>query len=164
MKHFSVMSEQEVLNLLNISNFRYLSKDKIMSFASMFLHMDSETAMKVIEQFPHYAEALKEALSDFKEVVSLGLKSNDESIRQYYLVATTNITVLQKQLEREDLSFDERKQVFKMMLQVQEMLDFKDSENKKYNLNIILLTGTIFVVVLGIAASLLGASTNIRSP
>ena len=164
MKRFSVLSEQDVLKILEIPDFRHLSKDKVMSFASMLPCMDPETAMKAIEQFPHYAEAFKEALGDFKEVVSTSLKSNDESMRQYYLVAQNNIAVLQKELERENLSFDERRQVLEMLLQTQEMLSNKDTENKKFNLNVIFLTGAFFVVGLGIAASLLGANTNIRLP
>ena len=164
MKRFSLMSEREVLDLLKIPDFRHLSKEKVMSFASTLNYMDPETAIKVVEQFPQYAETLKAALTDYKEVVNNGLMSNDESMRQYYIAAQANISILQKELEREDLSFDERRQLLEILVKIQEALNRKDTENKKFNIKCIWLTGTFFVVVLGIAASLLGANTNIRFP
>ena len=46
-----VLSESQVLEKLDIPDFRHLSKDKIMTFFSMLPSMDPEVAKKAIEQF-----------------------------------------------------------------------------------------------------------------
>ena len=55
------LSEQKVLKQLKIDNFRQLSKDTIMKFASSINQMDPEVAKKALEQFPEFATVVKEA-------------------------------------------------------------------------------------------------------
>lgn len=55
------ISEQRVLNELNIEDWRHLSKDKIMAFASELPYMDPEVAKAAIAQFPKFAESCKTA-------------------------------------------------------------------------------------------------------
>ena len=160
MKQFSIMSEQEVLDLLEIPNFRCLSKEKFMTFATYISFMKPQIAIRVIEQIPCYVELAKSTLCDFKEVVATCVRSNDEGIRQYYSVVQTKISLLQGMLESEHLSFEEKKYVFEILLDIQEMLGQKDSENKKFNIKVILVSGTFFLVGLGLTASLLGINTT----
>ena len=43
------LTEAQVLEKLNITDFRHLSKDNVMSFASMIQDMDPEVAKKALE-------------------------------------------------------------------------------------------------------------------
>lgn len=43
------LTEAQVLEKLNIPDFRHLSKDNVMSFASMIQDMDPEVAKKALE-------------------------------------------------------------------------------------------------------------------
>ena len=48
------ISEQQVLQRLGIQDFRHMTKDKIMRFATMLPYMDPEVAKKALEQFPAF--------------------------------------------------------------------------------------------------------------
>ena len=50
------ISEQKVLKKLGISDFRHMTKDKIVTFASMLPYMDPEVAKKALDQFPSFKE------------------------------------------------------------------------------------------------------------
>lgn len=43
------LTEQQVLQVLNIPDFRHLSKDTVMAFASMVSDMDPDVAKKALE-------------------------------------------------------------------------------------------------------------------
>ena len=58
------LTEQQVLQALNIPDFRHLSKDKVISFASMLTDMEPEVAMKALEQFPEFAKTILELAKD----------------------------------------------------------------------------------------------------
>lgn len=45
-----ILTEQNVLNKLGISDFRHMAKDKIVKFASMLPYMDPEVAEKALER------------------------------------------------------------------------------------------------------------------
>lgn len=137
------LTEQKVLKKLNIENFRHLTKDKVITMASMLDKMDPEVAKKAIEQFPEFSSTAKEMLSEYKDTLDKGLESNKESVESYYFVCKSTIETLQKQLEDGELTFDERKYIIDKMLEVSKMMGEKDSENKKF---VVIMSG------LGLAA------------
>ena len=60
------LQEQQVLDMLQIPDFRHLSKDKVIEFASMLPHMDPEIARKALEQFPNFASTTLSVMDDYK--------------------------------------------------------------------------------------------------
>lgn len=83
--------EQKVLKKLNIEDFRHLTKDKVITMASMLDKMDPEVAKKAIEQFPEFANTTKEILNEYKEILDKGLETNQESVESYYDVCKSKI-------------------------------------------------------------------------
>ena len=71
-------------------------------------------------------------LKEYKDTLDKGLETNKESVESYYSVCKVTIETLQKQLENEELSFEERKYIIDKMLEVSKMMSEKDSENKKF--------------------------------
>ena len=63
------LTEQQVLHKLEIPNFRHLTKDKVMTFASMLHNMDPIVAKKALEQFPEFAKMMLEVMHDYKSVL-----------------------------------------------------------------------------------------------
>ena len=57
------ISEQKALKLLNIPDFRHLTKDKIVEFASLLYRMDPEVAKKALEQIPEYVKLREPSVS-----------------------------------------------------------------------------------------------------
>ena len=106
-----MMSEAKVLKKLDIADFRHLTKDKVIKMASMLDKMDPEVAKKALEQFPEFANTTKEMLTEYKESLDKGLESNNESVKAVYDTYNAIITSLQKKLENENLTFEQKKYI-----------------------------------------------------
>ena len=155
------MTEQQVLKKLNIDDFRHLTKDKVIKMASMLDKMDPEVAKKAIEQFPEFASTAKELLVEYKSTIDKGMESNDKSVKSYYDVCNTIINSLKNELEKDNLSFEEKKYVIEQMKEIADKVDQKDTENKRFIGGMILAFGTALVATAGILASTLGGNTQI---
>lgn len=72
------------------------------------------------------------------------------------------IVSLQTELEKNDLSFEQRKYIIEKMEKIANAVDQKDSENKRWLKQMAVIAG---VTVLGVAAALgstLGTNTNLQ--
>lgn len=157
------MTEQKVLKKLGIDDFRHLTKDKVITMASLLDNMDPEVAKKALEQFPEFAKTVKEMLTEYKDTLDKGLENNKESVQLYYSACNSIIASLQKQLEDERLSFDERKYIIDKLLEVSKMMGEKDTENKKFILACMAVGAAATGIVATILASALGSNTNIET-
>lgn len=157
-----MLTEKQVLKKLDIPDFRHLSKDKVMKFASMLPNMDPEVAKKALEQFPEFANTAKEMLVDYKLILEKGMESNEKSIVSCYDASKVIIDSLQKELEDEELEFEERKYIIDKMLEVSKMMNEKDTENKKFILGLSMIAGAVVTGVIGVAASVLGSNSQIE--
>ena len=156
------LTEQKVLRRLGIDDFRHLTKDKVISMATMLDKMDQEVAKKALEQFPEFSKVSKEMLIEYKETLNKGLETNRESVQSFYEACNTNIKALQKMLEDATLSFEEKKYIIDKLLEISKMMGEKDTENKKF----IATMAVVGAAALGGAAmalsSVLGGNTKIR--
>lgn len=157
-----LLTEQKVLRKLDIEDFRHLTKDKVITMASMLDKMDPEVAKKALEQFPEFSNTAKEMLIGYKDTLDKGLESNRESVQSYYDSCKSIIKVLQKQVDDDKLSFEEKKYIIDKMLEISKMMCEKDSENKKF-IATMAVVGTVAVCVVTAAlTSALGGNTKIE--
>ena len=158
-----MMSEAKVLKKLDIADFRHLTKDKVIKMASMLDKIDPEVAKKALEQFPEFANTTKEMLTEYKVSLDNGLESNNESVKAVYDTYNAIITSLQKELENENLTFEQKKYIIEQMKDVTEKVDKKDTENKRF----IAYMATLATIVVGgtvaVLASVLGGNTQIET-
>lgn len=156
------LTEQKVLRRLGIDDFRHLTKDKVISMATMLDKMDPEVAKKALEQFPEFSKVSKEMLIEYKDTLDKGLETNRESVQSFYEVCNSNVNALQNMLENEDLSFEHKKYIIDKLLEISKMMGEKDTENKKF----ITTMAVVGAVALGIAtmalSSALGSNTKIQ--
>lgn len=156
------LTEQKVLKKLGIDDFRHLTKDKVITMASMLDKMDPEVAKKAIEQFPEFAHTMKDILKDYKQSLDKALEENGESVKSYYASCDAIIGSLQKELDKDDLNFEEKKYIIDKMIEVNKMKGDKDSENKKF----IATMAAFGVAAVGIATtvlvSALGGNTKVE--
>lgn len=157
------LTEQKVLKKLGIEDFRHLTKDKVITMASMLDKMDPEVAKKALEQFPEFAATTKEMLMEYKETLDKGLETNQESVQAYYDSCNAIIASLQKQLEDENLIFEERKYIIDRMLEVSKMMGEKDSENKKFIATLAVIGAAAACVATAVLASAIGGNTQIET-
>lgn len=154
-------TEQKILKKLGIEDFRHLTKDKVITMASMLDKMDPEVAKKALEQFPEFAATTKEMLMEYKEILDKGLESNQKSVQAYYDTCNSTIASLQKQLEDENLSFEDKRYIIDRMLEVSKMMGEKDSENKKFIATLAVIGATAACVATAVLASAIGGNTQI---
>ena len=70
------LNEKRVLKKLGIDDFRHLTKDKVMEMASLLDKMDPEVAKKAIEQFPDFANTMREVFGVYKALLDKSLEIN----------------------------------------------------------------------------------------
>ena len=92
------LTEQKVLKKLGIPDFRHMTKDKVMKFASMLHKMDREVAIKALEQFPEFANATTEIVAYFKEIVAKGFEENSASQNAFYSMCESINETLKQEL------------------------------------------------------------------
>lgn len=158
-----MMSEAKVLKKLDITDFRHLTKDKVIKMASMLDKMDSEVAKKALEQFPEFTNTTREMLSEYKESLDKGLEFNNESVKAVYDTYNAIIVLLQKELENENLTFGQKKYIIEQMKDVAEKVDKKDTENKRFiagmaTLATIVVGGTVVALT-----SVLGGNIQVET-
>lgn len=155
------VTEQKALKKLGITDFKHMTKDKVVKFTSMLPKMDPEVAKAAMEQFPEFCSYGKEVVKSFMSVIDKTLESNKGSVDQFYNTCQEIIHSLQKELENNNLSPDERSRVEDKMILVAQMLSEKDSENKKWYLWIVGIVGALSLGALGTGAAILGGNTSI---
>lgn len=156
------LTEQKVLKKLDIKDFRHLTKDKVITMASMLDKMAPEVAKKALEQFPEFSNTVKELLVGYKDTMDKGLESNQESVKSFYETSQSIIESLQKQCENENLSFEERKYIIDKMLEISKSMGEKDTENKKFIVAMSVVSGVVVSFVAAALASALGGNTQIE--
>ena len=145
------LTEAQVLKKLNIEDFRHLTKDKVISMATMLDKMDPEVAKKALEQFPEFANTMRQILADYKQSLDEGMRQNAEGVKSYYDTCDVIISSCQKQLEQEDLSLEERRFILEQMVLVAKMKGEKNTEDKK----IIVMMSVIGLTAIGLTAGAL---------
>ena len=155
------LSEKKVLKKLGITDFRHMTKDKIIKFASMLPNMDPEVAKKALEQFPTFKDLASDLVTHYKDIVEKAFNANQNSQQSFYETCNSIIESLQQELKKDNTTSDERSRIEDKMIEVAKMIADKDSENKRFILTTVSGVGGIFLVVVGVAASILGSNTQI---
>lgn len=70
---------------------------------------------------------------------------------------------MQKELDKDDLSFEEKKYIIEQMKDMADKVDKKDSENKKWIGGMAAMAGMVVVGVAASLASALGGNTHVES-
>lgn len=154
------LTEQKVLKKLGIPDFRHMTKDKIVAFATMLPKMDPEVAKKALEQFPEFAKTATEIVSYYKELVEKGLDYNDASVKSFYLTCDSIIDTLNEQLKDGNLSFQEKQIIIDKMIELAKMKSDKDTENKQLIVDILKGAGWFALGVIASIATTLGVQTQ----
>ncbi len=141
------LNEVEVLQKLDIPDFRHLSKDKVVELASMLNEMAPEVAVKALEQIPDATETFKDIVLQLKSLAAETLQDNANSYKSFNATCDAIISSLEKILESDkDLSFEQKQVLIQQMIELAKMKDAKDTENKKFNLKILQIAASVAVV------------------
>ena len=97
------LSEKKVLKKLGIPDFRHMTKDKVMSFATMLPYMDPEVAKKALEQFPSFKDLAGDMVTQYKAIVDKAFEENRISQQTFYDACNSIIQSLQEELRDEHI-------------------------------------------------------------
>lgn len=156
----ALVSVEEVKNSLNIESFRNLSKDKMMEFVSLIPNMDKDLAIKIVEQFPSYADYSQNIVKQLNMLCEKALELNDNSQTEAIEVYKKVLDELSVLLQKEETSVDERKYITEKMIEVADKIAIKDTENKEFLEKIIKYGGYVALGALAIGVTILGV--NVR--
>lgn len=150
MKKFT--TEQEVFNKLHVKDFcQMLKANKMAKFASIFPNVSPEVATKILDQFPSFAEAMMDMASHFTGTLEKAVDSGSRSTTQSLAICQSIIDGLKDQLNKADLSFEERKFCVERMQYVAECVKEINVEHHSFILKCggyACLGGIVFVSVL----------------
>lgn len=125
-------NEVEIKRALGIESWRNLSKDKMIRFAAMMPDMDTEVALKIIEQFPAFKDFALDAVDTMEKSHKTTLKANKQSQEHVHQAFQEIRDILKGELGKEDLSLEERKFIIEQIQETGRQEFLKDSENKKF--------------------------------
>ena len=154
------LNEKKVLKKLGIEDFRHMTKDKIVQFASMLPKMDPEVAKKALEQFPEFKDMAIEVVKNLRENMAQAMESESHSQDVFTDACNKVIDSLERQLGREDITPEEEQHIRDDMIKVVEMMYDKDTEHKAFLLKVIKYTCASAAVIALAASSLLGVDIH----
>lgn len=157
------LSEKKVLKKLGIPDFRHMTKEKVMSFATMLPYMDPEVAKKALEQFPAFKDLAGDMVIQYKAIVDKAFEENQISQQAFYDACNSILQSLQEELRDDDIDMVERDRIENKMIEVARMIGEKDRENKGMILKTLGGASVFFLAILGGAAALLGSNTHFSS-
>ena len=158
------LSEADVLKVLDIPDFRSMTKDKVMSFTSLMSKMDPEVAKAAIKQFPEFAKMALEAMSEQKSTMIKGLDENTKSSERVFTIYDEIIDTLKTCATDEDISFEDKQYYIEKMIEISKEANQKDESNKKFNWKMVSAGAVMTIAVIGAGAALLGGETDFRLP
>ncbi len=156
------LSEKKVLKALDIPDFRHMTKDKVVEFASMLPRMDPEVAKAALAQFPEYAQTMKDLAQTYREEVSEAATSNEKSVQENYAVCNRILDSIDRQLSDPNITSEERASLNGLMLEVADRAAAIDENNKKWWLKVLGIGATVVSVTGVVLAAVLGNNVNVN--
>ncbi|MFD4716732.1 hypothetical protein ACFWN5_44810 [Streptomyces sp. NPDC058430] len=140
-------NQAEIKKALGIEDWRNLSKDKVIRFAAMMPNMDTEVALKIIEQFPSFKDFAKDAVSAIERAHESTLSANNQSQEHVHRACQEVRDILKGELDKDNLSWEEKKFLIEQIQETARMQFQKDSESKQF------LDGALKKVLVGATAA-----------
>ncbi|QFG69503.1 hypothetical protein [Ornithinimicrobium pratense] len=147
-------SELEIKRELGIETWRELSKDKLLRFVAMMPDMDTEVALKVVEQFPSFKDFAVEVVGAVETAYESTLKTNERSGDHVHDAYGDIRTILKAELDKGELPWEQRRWLVEQIQETGRQQFIKDSENKRFLDSVLgkVVMGAGGIVVLGLAA------------
>ena len=153
-------TEKQVSKKLGISDFRHLSKDKVIKFASMVPNMQPEVAKKALEQFPNFASTSLDLMRDYKEIFEEAIADEREGAQVTYEMYRRIMDSDQKILENE-LSFEQEMLILDHMKAVADAVASFNRERSQDRLKLLAIAGSVATAAIAILGAALGSNISL---
>ncbi|MCR5805853.1 MAG: hypothetical protein K6G68_02335 [Oscillospiraceae bacterium] len=146
--------EKKALEMMQKENFRGISKDNVMQLVSILDKVDPEVAKAIIAQMPEVVRGMVENEKAYAGVLTKGIESCDMSTSSCFQTEDDIVKALQKEIDKEDTTFEQKKYYFEKMAEAAERKEHKDTEHKNILMNLVKFGGQFFVIGLIITAGI----------
>ncbi len=123
-----ILTEEELKKKLKISDWRNLSKEKVMQLIQMSPNIDKEVFLKILEQVPHLVDETKVIINAFKESIDAS-KSMSIETKKYYTTVSNRILDL---LESDKLSDELKIELKDLLVLIANKMDDLDNRDKVF--------------------------------
>ncbi|MDP3385783.1 MAG: hypothetical protein Q8S24_01010 [Eubacteriales bacterium] len=138
--------EKQVLSIMEKTDFKNLSKNDKLSYASKLSELRPEVAQLVLAQFPELARLIQTSIVEYKEILEKIIASDDDSTNQVYGILNKELesshesrkeyivfadkvrSDLSKCLDNPNLTPEQQKEIIDSEMEILQMLDRKDAE------------------------------------
>ena len=138
--------ERQVLSLMERIDFKNLSRNDVISYASKLNELRPEVATQVLEQFPELAKLIQSLMVEYKDILENIVASDDASTNQVYKILNKELegadesrkqyiefadkvrSDLSKCLDNLDLTQEQQKEIREQEMEILRMVDKKDTE------------------------------------
>lgn len=156
------MNETELKSLLQIQDFRHITKDKVISLASSIDNLDPKVAMSVIEQFPNYIGALRACVSEMYGIANNAMAGSDADDKRAYKLLAQSLDVLRDELKRENLTTEERFDVLDRIERLNDKQLELNARAKQFKLETLRICRDVVLTVGIFGFMILGGKTVFR--
>lgn len=139
-------AEKQFLSLMERTDFKNLSKNDVLSYASKLNELHPEVAQQVLAQFPELAKLIQSSMVEYKEIFEKIIASDDESTNQVYGILNKELegshesrreyiafadkvrSDLSKCLDNPNLTPEQQKEIIDREMEILHVVDKKDTE------------------------------------
>lgn len=154
------IGEAKALKMLDIPDFRHLTKEKAVQLVSMLDRVDPEVAKAVLEQYPKFAEVVLSTARDWKENVGKALEENGKVTKETIAAVSAAMASLSDLVGREDTTPEERSKMADRMIDLAKLLNEIDKRNKDFILKVLGIGSVTLLGLVAMAATALGVNVK----
>jgi predicted phage gp36 major capsid-like protein len=150
-------NEEAVKEALGVTTWANASLQKLVKFAAILPSVSKDVALKVAEQLPEIRKTATRALASMEKAYEHTLKANNKSQKRVHEAYEDIRDVLKGQLAEGDLSWEQKKDIYDLLMDTGKEQFAKDSENKRALDSWLKTAGVVAVAALAACVLLVGA-------
>lgn len=155
-----LMTEEEVKKKLGVQDFRSITKDKLMQFVSIIPKLDRELAIKIIEQFPSYADMATSMVGNLINLCNNALENSKITEKEAIEAYKYCLETIRSEIESGELTPEEKEKYNKQMIDVADKISEIDVRNKKWLEDLIKYGSSVLGMTLAVGVAILGVKSN----
>ena len=127
-----LLTADQVTQYLNITDFRHLSKDKLIEFVSAIPEMDKDVAIRIIEQFPEFTRCATSLVGHYETMCESIIRENGDSVGYVMEGYKQTLNTLGDLARDEKLDPADRRYFAEKMVDVADKMASFDTNNKGF--------------------------------
>ncbi|KQP97656.1 MULTISPECIES: hypothetical protein [unclassified Rathayibacter] len=153
--------EQQLKQRLGIDSWRNVSRDTFIDFATVLPEVSDELGRRILAQFPDFKTLVLDSLVGLRDQAAEGTKANWRSQKKVHKAFAEYREMLTRELDRENLSSEDRFAVMRLFSMAVNDEALKDSEHKEFVLRALGMVATVGIVAVTAGAAVLSGRGGI---